>query len=160
MNVKSKELRLKIELVPSTSWYNNLRKCTTKKEWDKIRKDVYADYEYKCGVCDAEERLNCHEIWEYNDKKHIQKLKGFIALCDMCHHIKHMGFTEILASEGKLDYEKVVEHFMKVNNCNRNTFEKHREKAFEQWVERSHHGWQVNLGDYKDIVQCKKTKQK
>ncbi|KAF5437681.1 hypothetical protein C5S35_02845, partial [Candidatus Methanophagaceae archaeon] len=38
MNMKSKELRLKIELVPSTSWYNNLRKYITKEDWDKIRK--------------------------------------------------------------------------------------------------------------------------
>ena len=28
--------------------------------------------------------MNLHEIWEYNDEKHIQKLEGFILLCEMC----------------------------------------------------------------------------
>ena len=62
MNMKSKELQLEIELVSSTSWYNNLRKYTTKEDWDKIRKATYAKYGYKCGICSAGSRLNCHEI--------------------------------------------------------------------------------------------------
>jgi len=121
MKSKSDKLKLTIELVPSTSWYDNLRKYTSKEDWDKIRKRTYAEYGNRCGICEAEGRLNCHEIWEYDDKKHIQRLVGFIALCDMCHHVKHIGLAGILASEGKLDYEKVVEHFMKVNNCDRDT---------------------------------------
>lgn len=155
MNMKSKELRLKIELVPSTSWYDNLRKYTTKEDWDKVRKAAYANYGYRCGICGTEGRLNCHEIWEYDDKKYIQKLKGFIALCDMCHHVKHIGLAGILASEGKLDYEKVIEHFMKVNKCDRTIFERHKEKAFEQWEKRSSHEWQVDLGEYDNIIKSK-----
>jgi hypothetical protein len=151
--MKLKELRLKIELVPSTSWYNNLRWYITKKDWDKIRKATYATYGYKCGICGAEGRLNCHEIWEYDDKKHIQKLKGFIALCDMCHHVKHIGLAGIMALEGKLDYKKVIEHFMSVNNCDRRTFEKHKKRVFEEWRERSKHKWYVDLGEYKSIIQ-------
>ncbi len=51
MNMKSKEIWLKIELVPSTSRFNNLRKYTTKEDWDKIRKKAYANYGYRCGIC-------------------------------------------------------------------------------------------------------------
>ncbi len=152
MKEKPKVVKLKIELVPSTSWYDNLRKYTLKDDWDKIRKKAYANYGYRCGICGAEGRLNCHEIWEYNDKKHIQRLVGFIALCNMCHHVKHIGLAGILANEGKLDYEKVVEHFIKINNCDRDTFEKHREKAFDDWRERSSHEWQVDLGKYMNII--------
>ena len=152
MNMKSKELQLKIELVPSTSWYDNLRKVLPKSEWDKIRKAAYVNYGHWCGICGTEGRLNCHEIWEYDDKKHIQKLKGFIALCDMCHHVKHIGLTGILASEGKLDYEKVIEHFMKVNNCDRRTFEEHKKRAFDEWRKRSQHEWHVDLGEYEDVI--------
>ena len=152
MNMKSKELQLKIELVPSTSWYDNLRKVLPKSEWDKIRKAAYVNYGHRCGICGTEGRLNCHEIWEYDDKKHIQKLKGFIALCDMCHHVKHIGLAGILASEGKLDYEKVIEHFMKVNNCDRRTFEEHKKRAFDEWRKRSQHEWHVDLGEYEDVI--------
>lgn len=152
MNERPEEIRLKIELVPSTSWYDNLRKYTSKEDWNKIRKRVYANYGYRCGICSTKGRLNCHEIWEYDDKEYIQRLIGFVALCDLCHHVKHIGHADILADEGKLDYEKIVEHFMRVNDCSRDTFEKHREKAVDEWKERSSHEWQLDLGEYKNII--------
>lgn len=152
--MKSKPIKLKltIELVPSTLWYDNLRKHISEGEWDKIRKRTYAEYGYRCGICEAEGRLNCHEKWIYNDKKKIQKLVGFIPLCDMCHHVKHIGLAGKLASEGKLDYEKVIERFMKVNNCGKKIFEKHRERAFDEWGKRSQHKWHVDLAEYRDVV--------
>ncbi len=152
MEWKSDKLKLTIELVPRTSWYNNLRKCMSKRDWDKIREKTFAEYGHRCAICGSEQRLNCHEIWEYNDKKHVQKLLGFIALCGMCHHVKHLGLAKILASEGKLDYEKVVEHFMKVNNCDHKTFEGQRKRAFQEWEERSQHEWLIDLGQYKSII--------
>jgi hypothetical protein len=139
------ELKLTIELVPSTSWYNNVRSAVPRSTWNKLRKKTYADYGCKCGVCGAEGRLNCHEIWEYDDERYVQRLSGFIALCDMCHHVKHLGRAGILAAEGKLDYEKVVEHYMRVNGCDRQAFEEHRATAFRQWRERSRVEWAVDL---------------
>ena len=154
MNMKEKanDFKLKIDLVPSTSWYNNLRKAVSKSKWDKIRKKAYSDYGYKCGICDAEGRLSCHEIWIYDDENHIQKLEGFIALCTMCHHVKHIGFAGILAQQGKLDYGKVIAHFMSVNKCDYEDFEEHREKAFEIWKTRSENEWNVELGEYENDV--------
>jgi hypothetical protein len=148
----ARKLKLTIELVPKTSWYNNMRKVLPKTEWDRLRKQTYAEYGHKCGICGAEGRLNCHEIWEYDDCNHRQRLLGFIALCDLCHHVKHIGLAGILASKGQLDYEKAVEHFMKVNRCGRRGFDKHRKKAFTQWAERSKHDWQVDLGEYEALV--------
>jgi hypothetical protein len=153
---KSYELKLTIELVPQTSWYDNMRKVMPRTQWDKLRKRVYAEYGQRCGICGATEgRLNCHEIWEYDDTSYRQKLKGFIALCNFCHFVKHIGQAGILAQEGKLDFEKVVEHFMKVNGCDRRAFEEHRQKAFEQWRERSKHSWNVDLGEYQSLVEKK-----
>lgn len=157
MMTQKQQLKLTIELVPSTSWYNNLRKVIPKGEWNKIRKQVDAEYGHKCGVCGTDSgKLNCHEIWEYDDHNHEQRLKGFIPLCDLCHHVKHIGRAGILASEGKLDYEKIVQHFMKVNGCDREIFEKHKEQAFAQWRERSRYEWKVDLGAYKDLVANKR----
>lgn len=150
-------MRLTIELVPRTSWYSNMRSVMPKSAWDRIRKSVYAEYNHKCGVCGAEGRLECHEIWEYDDKNHLQALRGFIALCALCHRVKHIGLAGIHALEGKLDYEQVVEHFMRVNECNRETFEQHKKQAFEQWRLRSQYQWQVNLGDYESLVSKRPT---
>lgn len=142
-------MELNIELVPKTSWWNNLRKVLPKAEWDRIRRKAYSYYGHRCGICGAHARLNCHEIWSYDDDNHVQKLEGFIALCDMCHHVKHIGLAGILSNEGKLDYEKVIEHFMKVNNCSRETFLEHRKEAFNVWASRSSHDWKIDFGNYK-----------
>jgi hypothetical protein len=149
---QDKELRLTIELVPKRSWGDNLRSLMSKAAWDKVRKQAYARYGYRCGICSTEGRLNCHEIWEYDDKKHIQKLAGFIALCDLCHHVKHFGLANILAGEGKLNLEEVVEHFVKVNKCDRGAFESHVDQAFAKWRERSQYDWKVELGEFKGLV--------
>jgi hypothetical protein len=146
------ELRLTIELVPATSWYNNLRKNLPRAEWDRIRQQVYADYNYRCGICGAKGQLSCHERWEYNDSGHTQKLAGFIALCTLCHHVKHIGLAGILAGQGKLDYDKVVEHFISVNGCDRKSFQAHKHQAFQQWQERSEHPWTVDLGKYQALT--------
>jgi hypothetical protein len=147
-----KSLRLTIELVPKTSWYNNMRKVIPQKAWDKLRKSVYAEYGHRCGICGAEGRLECHEIWEYDDQNHTQTLRGFIALCPLCHRVKHIGLAGILALKGELDCEQVVLHFMKVNECSRDVFEQHKKQAFEQWRLRSQYQWVVNLGQYESLV--------
>ena len=146
-------IKLQVELVPSSSWYDNLRKKMPKEKWDALRKQVYLDYSYRCDICEAKGKLNCHELWEYDDKKHTQKLVGFIALCDMCHHVKHLGLASVLASRGELDYEKVIEHFMKVNNCSLETFYEQRDKAFAVWQERSKHQWRLDLGLYENAIE-------
>lgn len=92
--------------------------------------------------------MNCHEVWSYHDEEHIQRLDGFIALCNLCHHVKHIGLAGILANQGRLDYDKVVEHFMRVNDCSQNDFLKHRAEAFQIWEERSKHEWDIVLGDF------------
>ena len=146
------EFKLTIELVPETSWYDNLRKLMPKTAWDKLRKTVYAECSHKCGVCGAANgRLHCHEMWEYDEERHKQRLVGFTALCGLCHLVKHIGLAAALAEEGALDYKKIVKHFMKVNGCNRRTFEEYREWAFAQWDERSQYKWQVELGKYASL---------
>lgn len=145
-------LKLTAELVPETVWWGNLRKLVPTKEWDKIRKATYAAQDNRCAICGAEGRLNCHEVWEYDDAKQLQRLTGFVAMCTMCHHIKHLGMANILAKQGHLDYELVVQHFMVVNGCDRKTFEDYRTSVFDQWEERSKHEWSVDFGEYAELV--------
>src|SRR5438132_594011 len=110
-------LKLTIDLVPRTSWYQNLRTAVGRPEWDRIRRQAYADYGHRCGVCGAAGMLNCHELWAYDDTSHVQRSAGFIALCTLCHHVKHIGHAGILASQGKLDFNTIIAHFMHVNAC-------------------------------------------
>jgi hypothetical protein len=146
-------LVLTAELVPSTSWYNNLRAVMSKDQWDHIRREVYAYYGHRCGICNALGSLHCHEVWSYDDATLTQTLDGFVALCPWCHHIKHLGYAGILANEGKLDYERLIRHFMQVNRCERADFYQHREAAFDQWERRSQHRWKIDIGEYAEVCE-------
>lgn len=145
------KLKLTVELVPSSAWYNNLRKILKPKMWESLRKNVYKKFKYKCAICMSEGRLHAHEVWQYDDQSHLQSLVDIIALCTKCHAVKHIGYAGIQASEGKLNYENLVKHFMKINNCDRQIFEKHINKASKKFEERSRYDWQLNLGSLKNF---------
>jgi len=142
-------MKLTVELIPKSSFFNNMRKVLTQENWDSLRRSVYREYKYKCGICGASGKMNCHEIWKFNDREHVQSLKGYIALCDMCHHVKHIGFAAVLAGQGKLDYAKVVDHFCKVNRCSERAFQKYVDKVFKKHEKRSKFKWTVDITSYK-----------
>lgn len=147
-------MKLKIELVPSTVWESSLYRLLPKEVWNKVRNDFIEKHGRKCQICgETKGIMNLHEIWNYDDENHIQKLEGFTLLCRMCHHVKHIGFAGILASQGKLDYDKVIEHFCIVNKCTREEFEGHKNKTFETWSIRSNFQWQQDFGKYKEFIE-------
>jgi 5-methylcytosine-specific restriction endonuclease McrA len=151
--LKDRTLKLSIELVPSTVWESSVYKLMSREVWDSIRNDFIKENGRKCQVCgETSGTMNLHEIWNYDDKKHVQELEGFLLLCRMCHHVKHIGLAGILANQGKLDYDKVIDHFCKVNDCTKKEFEKHKAKAFEIWRERSEYEWNQDFGKYKEFI--------
>jgi hypothetical protein len=93
-----------------------------------------------------------HEIWNYDDIKHVQKLEGLTLLCEMCNNIKHIGLAGILANEGKLDYDEMVRHFCKVNGCSEKEFAEHVDSAFKIWEKRSQYQWKQDFGRYKEYI--------
>jgi hypothetical protein len=143
------KLKLNIELVPSSAWQNNLRGLLKKEMWEDLRKNVYKKFNYRCVICNIPtQRLHAHEVWEYDDKNHIQKLKDIIALCSRCHAVKHIGFAGIQASKGELNYEGLVKHFMKVNGCDRVVFDKHLKMAYIKFEERSKYEWSLDFSEF------------
>lgn len=141
----AKDFKLSIELIPSTSWGNNLRKLVKPFMWTKIRNEVLEKFGGTCAICKSIGTLDCHEVWEYDDEKHIQKLIGFLALCKDCHDLKHIGFASL--QNGKSKYERLVHHFMKVNKCTRMNFINHYTKAMEKFRKRSRHDWVLDVND-------------
>jgi hypothetical protein len=136
-------LKLTIELVPSSSWFNNVRSAVSAKEWDKIRKQVYSEAWHICQICGGvgpNHPVEAHEIWEYDDKKSIQKLTGMIALCQHCHMVKHMGFATVSGKRAV-----AVNQFIDVNNLKRDKAEELIKEAFELWNKRSKKKWTVDL---------------
>ncbi len=89
-------LKLAVEEVPWSSRGKSLSQLLPESRWKKIRERVYADHGQRCAICDTkreDRRLDCHEVWEYDDEEHVQRLKGFVALCHLCHLAKHGLFV-------------------------------------------------------------------
>lgn len=131
-----------IELVPESSWYSNVRSQVSKEIWDVIRRACYKKAGYKCEICNGKGPkwpVECHEIWEYDDVKHIQVLKGFIALCPACHSVKHIGYAQISGN-----YQQAIDQLKKVNNISDKEADEHVEKCFEIWRKRGEHEWKVD----------------
>jgi hypothetical protein len=138
-----KKILLTIELVPSSSWFNNVRAAVTRKQWDTLRKQVYTQAWDTCQICGGigpKHPVECHEIWHYDDIKLIQKLTGMIALCPDCHMVKHMGLAQINNKD-----KQALNHFMKVNELKKEEAEKYIANAFAKWAERSGKTWTLDI---------------
>jgi len=136
-------MKLEIELVPKSSWYSNVRSNISKEEWDILRKASYRKAGHLCEICGGKgdkHPVECHEIWEYDDNRNIQKLIGFIALCPDCHQIKHIGLARI-----KGNFEKAKKHLMKINKISEEKADEYIEEVFEKWVKRSKEEWNIDL---------------
>lgn len=104
-------MKLNFEMLPSAAWNCNLRTVLSKKGWDFIRKDAYSRAGGRCSVCNAEtNRLEAHEVWEFDKAEKKQILKDVIAVCHACHSVIHIGRTQLAGFE-----DKAIKHFEKVN---------------------------------------------
>lgn len=152
-------MKLKIELVPSSSWGNNLRSEANipKKEWDILRKACYAKAGHKCEVCGGvgwrryngkpKSIVECHEVWAYDDEKGVQRLEGLVALCPTCHRAKHLGFAYTMSvqkNDPKI-FISVLEHIQKVNGLSDEELLSYVEEVFEKHGERSSREWALDL---------------
>ena len=52
-------VRLRIDLIPSTSWYSSLANSLTRESWTKIRKVVVNNCANKCQVCGSKNTSTC-----------------------------------------------------------------------------------------------------
>jgi len=119
----------------------------TEDEWDTIRKKAYRKANFVCQICGdvgtnqgKYHAVECHEIWDYDDKDKIQSLMGLIALCPNCHKVKHPGLAGI-KGEGHI----VTAQLMKVNGMDIFEAEEFEDKAFKVWKERSCHEWTLDI---------------
>jgi hypothetical protein len=140
-------MKLTIELVPSTCWYTNVRSNVSPERWDEIRKKSYKLANNVCEICGENGRsqgvkhfVECHEIWEYDDVNHIQKLVGLISLCPNCHKVKHPGLAQM-----KGEHEKVVTQLMNVNHIKRGKADEYIRESFNIWNERSKFEWTIDI---------------
>ena len=144
---KTNKPKLTIELVPTTCHFSNVRTMVKPKEWDKIRFISYEESGHKCQICSDtgknqgyKHNVECHEIWEYDDVNHIQKLVGLISLCPICHQVKHIGRAMMMGKQTECFIQ-----LAKVNKWTKQQIDKHLIESFELHRERSQHEWDLDI---------------
>jgi hypothetical protein len=150
--------KLTIELVPSTSFYKNVRSILPTSEWDRLRKESYAKAKFKCQICGDvgtnqgyKHKLECHEIWVYQ-KDGVQLLKELVSLCPRCHQVKHIGRSIMVGLK-----KKVFAHIGKVNKWDKKLVEAYVGACFQAHKERSKIKWKINVGVLTEKFGVKKT---
>ncbi len=143
------EYKLNFELVPEGCWKNNLRYILSKRQWDFLKQDAKERSKGKCTICGKKtDRLDAHEVWEFDEKNGVQKLKDIIAVCKDCHSVIHIGFTQLKGNE-----ERAEQHFMKVNNCTYAEYRKALGQANEKHIKQNQVGeWVMDLSYLKRYV--------
>lgn len=138
---------LKVELIPKTCFYSNVRTLLPTKYWNQLRKESYEKANHKCEICGDtgknqgyNHNVECHEIWDYDDITCTQKLTGLISLCPKCHQVKHFGRTSAIGKQAE-----AFEHMEKVNGWDHHQCVKHLSEIMNEWMERSKFKWQLDL---------------
>lgn len=145
--MQKRPFKLDFQLVPDGCWYANLRSALPREVWDKLRRAAYARAGSKCSVCGAGGRLEAHEVWSYDDEKHIQSLQDIIAVCPACHAVIHIGRTALVGKEAEAQA-----HFMKVNGCTQSDYHAALGEANRIHAERSRHEWITDISKLRELL--------
>lgn len=90
---------IEADMVPFDMHGKNVRSRLTEHQWKRVR-DLHSQLAgHRCEVCKQSGKqqgfrhaTECHEIWVHEGR--VQRLAGLIALCPLCHKVKHLGFSE------------------------------------------------------------------
>jgi len=135
--------RLTLDIVPASTWYDNLRSRLRPSEWDRLRKATYAAAGHRCEVCGgrgSRHPVEAHERWDYDEENLVQRLIGLIALCPSCHAVKHFGRSQAIGQGGK-----ALAHLKRVNRWKEDQAWDHINRSFEDWQRRSSVEWTLDL---------------
>lgn len=131
-------------LIPTKTWYNNLRRIVPASEWTIVRKAAYEYANHHCLICGTTNvQLHAHEAWSFNYQEAHQQLVGILALCEWCHYCQHLGHAGILIDEKKLDEKKLADHWCRVNKLPEEEFKRQKELAFRLWRLRNRFPWKL-----------------
>ncbi|MFC1893311.1 hypothetical protein ACFLYR_04650 [Chloroflexota bacterium] len=144
----STTMKLSISLVPKILWGKSLRNLLARNEWEAIRQLELDRADKRCEVCGHQGiGLICHEVWEYDDERHIATLKGFQIVCRTCDMVHHIGRAGAIGRG-----EEAIQHLIKVNSLSGTEVIKQLQAALGTWVERNKYDWTIDWGVYQQDV--------
>lgn len=135
--------KIQIEMIPSNQHYKNVRAVLTSEEWTRITKLHSQEAKDCCEICGKNAKLECHEIWSFNESSKVQKLEGMTAICHECHGGIHYGHT--IKHKGKSDQVNITHNIMKVNNWTSEDLQANYMIALDVAESKSNHHYTLDL---------------
>lgn len=136
-------------MIPQPLHGKSLSRLLKRKLWDVLGRSVRARAEGRCEICGQEStRLDCHEVWSYDDERRVARLVGLKAVCSPCHLSTHMGRA---TSIGRQD--QAIDHLMEVNDWTWDEARPYVAHAMQEYVMRSKNAWVLDVSDLPTIVQ-------
>ena len=136
-----------VDLVPKPSWGKKVSTILGGRKWRNIRKRELDRVRNRCEICGQEgepRELICHELWEYDDANHVQRLRGYNVVCRGCNLIYHLGY----AASNELANE-AIEHFSKLTGLGfreaRELLNSKYRELIQIHKERSKHDWKIDV---------------
>jgi hypothetical protein len=137
-------LRLRVEMVPQSSWYKDLRELLDEATWERISSLVAERAGERCEICGGRgprhRPVECHELWRFDDPVRVQTLVRVVALCPDCHAVKHW---ETVRKHGGDTQARA--HLARVNGWSLAQTDAHIRDAFGRWAQRSQGPWILDL---------------
>jgi hypothetical protein len=135
--------RLRVELIPKTSWYADVRELMDEAAWERISREVLDRAGGGCEICgarDPRQPMECHGVWRLEDRVRVQRLVRLIALCPDCHHVENMGFANMHGGG-----TRARAHLARVNGWTLVQSDAHVAEAFRVWARRSQGPWVIDV---------------
>jgi hypothetical protein len=135
--------RLRVELIPKTSWYADVRELMDEATWERISDEVLDQADGACEICgasDPRQPMRCDGMWRLDDRMRVQRLERLIALCGDCHHVAHMGFANMHGGG-----TRARAHLARVNGWTLVQSDAHVAEAFRVWARRSQGPWVLDV---------------
>lgn len=144
--IEPSKYRLRIQMVPEKASGHNLRGLIPSTQWDRIKNAAFAVAGHRCEACGgvgSSHPVECHELWDFNQKLRLQKLNGLQVLCPDCHGAAHIGFSK--KSKSPQTYERIRGKLMSVNGLTGDQVDKYIRMAFASHNETRDMLWVMDL---------------
>lgn len=129
-----------VDLIPSTAWHASLANILTPASWKKLR-DAVVTQAGGCEICGDWNRLECHELWGYDEMTGIARLKRFVSLCPDDHEIQHLGLARL---RGR--FPQAWERLVKINRLDQAEAKRYSDLMQDRYILRSKRTWRLDVG--------------
>lgn len=128
-----------VDLIPETSWCASLANMLAPKSWEKLRNRALERAE-GCEDCGTRERLECHEMWRYDEETGVQRLEALRSVCCECHETYHLGLASV---RGR--YSAAFARLMLINRIEKYEASEFEAEIFDKFIRRSEIEWVLDL---------------